>query len=176
MAPNIASEVQSRRAKAGAQYPLLLKGLAIGDGWVDPEEQNLSFGPFAYSAGLIGQSQLAEMDGGPAKSARLRLRGGKYMEALNTYCYYNLLNNITAWGGGVSPYDIRKFGGASSDGGVRLAGRVKTPSAGWLSSASSSPPDLASYLDRPDVRQALNVPASYAPWGANAGAVETAHP
>merc|ERR1711871_1156865 len=58
MAPNIAFELHRNRSSDG----LLLAGLAIGDGWVDPEEQNLSFGPYAYAAGLIDSEQLAQLN------------------------------------------------------------------------------------------------------------------
>lgn len=52
MAPNIA-------AKLAAEHPTMLHltGMAIGDGWVDPTQQNLAFPDYAYASGLIGDEQ-----------------------------------------------------------------------------------------------------------------------
>lgn len=52
--PYIAKAVMDRNAKlTGAQRHWNLKGLLIGNGWISPVEQYLSYMPFAYAEGLI---------------------------------------------------------------------------------------------------------------------------
>lgn len=41
------------RNKAGATHPWNLKGMLIGNGWISPVEQYLSYIPFAYENGLV---------------------------------------------------------------------------------------------------------------------------
>ena len=162
MAPNIAARIQQRRAQVGGGYSLNLAGVAIGDGWVDPVEQNLAFPTFAYSTGLVGSQQHAQLAVWAAQCEGAIL-AGDYVRAFTQYCYYNLLDNITAWAGGVDPYDIRKY--------------TSTPARKATSRAAAAAADtslLGVYLGRPDVRAALNVPDGWPGWGANSAEVETA--
>ncbi|OVF09588.1 putative pheromone-processing carboxypeptidase [Clavispora lusitaniae] len=54
--PYIAHGILERNKKlADGESPYHLKGLAIGNGWISPNEQSLSFVPFAVQAGLVSQ-------------------------------------------------------------------------------------------------------------------------
>ncbi|XP_065846356.1 uncharacterized protein [Oscarella lobularis] len=45
--------------KTDSQFSKNLKGIAIGNGWVDPLRQYYSYGSFAYSQGLLSEEQYA---------------------------------------------------------------------------------------------------------------------
>lgn len=50
--PYIAKAILDRN-KAGAAHQWMLKGMLIGNGWIDPEEQYKAYLSFAYEKGLV---------------------------------------------------------------------------------------------------------------------------
>ena len=107
MAPNIAAKILQHQKSNPVESPFNLAGVSIGDGWVNPVEQNQSWGVYGYANGLLDSRQKLEIDDLASKCVAL-LEEGDYLGGLDKYCYYNLLNKVVEYGGNVSPYDIRK--------------------------------------------------------------------
>eukprot|EP01126_Amoeba_proteus_P002277 TRINITY_DN10719_c0_g1_i2.p1 TRINITY_DN10719_c0_g1~~TRINITY_DN10719_c0_g1_i2.p1 ORF type:complete len:408 (-),score=50.17 TRINITY_DN10719_c0_g1_i2:104-1327(-) len=128
--PWLANTILSRNSHA--QNIIQLKGVGIGDGWVNPYYQTGSYAPYLYRHGLIGSVSLAAADG-----VYLTYKGlwdvGAYTAA--AIVGNDLLSGLMATAGLGDPYDIRK---------------------------SSDPTDplqdaLATYLNLPATRKALGV-------------------
>jgi carboxypeptidase C (cathepsin A) len=116
-----------------------LKGIGVGDGWVDPLTLQATYGDYAYAHGLIDRAGKAEVDRlyrecraaveatMPVPSAE----SDKLCERVEDY--------ISNAAGGINEYDVRAFG----DYDFSL---------------------IARYLNQPEVRQALHVDPSALPW------------
>lgn len=144
-----------------------LKGLAIGNGWVDPEPQYLAYTTFAYKHGLLvkdsNKAKLIEMQ----LSICMKDLAGGGADHVDTVSCETVLNDIltktqhkndkgenVCW----NMYDVRKTDSYPSCG------------MNW-------PPDLAKvkpYLRRKDVIQALHInPDKKSGWVECAGAVSS---
>ena len=118
--------------------PVALKGIGIGDGWVDPELQQQTYGQFAYAHGLLDTGQLAHVDelyGACAiaieKNHPASRKADRICNQIEAY--------ITSVSGGANVYDIRMIGDYDF-----------TP--------------IGTYLDREDVRAALHVDPAAPAW------------
>ena len=114
MAPNVAHRLLELRdahnaaaTRSSAPFPVALRGLAIGDGWVDPIAQNRAFPAYAFALGLIGDALRATLSA-RAEACAAAIAAGNYTRAFDGPCYYHLLNPIVTAAGGVSPYARRK--------------------------------------------------------------------
>ena len=122
--------------KGGKDIILDIKGILIGNGWIDPSLQ-YSAAEFAHSHGLITSLQKNRLDS-MEKSCIKNIEKGK----LNTKICFDLLDDIVANSGvkgstRVNMYDIREF----------------------VYSPNPYPPNhelVESYMNQQDVRAALN--------------------
>ncbi|KAI9801377.1 MAG: Cell death protease [Sarcosagium campestre] len=166
--PYIAKAIMERNKKDSSKYKWNLQGLLIGNGWIAPTEQYLSYLPMAYKAGLVeGGSSIA-----------------KQLESYQSVCSSHLSND----GGSehvdipecerilTALLDLTKEKGKNGDTcynmyDVRL--RDSHPSCGM-----NWPPDLTKvtpYLRRKDVVEALHVgPNKRTGWTECAGSVGAA--
>jgi carboxypeptidase C (cathepsin A) len=121
-------------------YPRInLKGIGVGDGWVDPLLLEATYGEYGYAHGLIDLAGKAHVDGlyrackiavdatMPVPSAE----SDKICERVEDY--------IAAAAGGINVYDVRIFGDYNFS-------------------------TIGDYLNQPAVREALHVAASALPW------------
>ncbi|KAA8896541.1 pheromone-processing carboxypeptidase kex1 [Sphaerosporella brunnea] len=166
--PYITDAILKRNEQAGVKTPWSVKGLLIGNGWIDPEPQYLSYTTFAYKHGVL------EKDSNKAKAIEMQLsicmqdlaRGGA--NHVDTTSCERVLNDILSRtqhkndkGENVcyNMYD------------VRLTDSFPSCGMNW-------PPDLEKltpYLRRKDVTEALHInPDKKAGWTECAGAVSSA--
>jgi len=62
-APAVAAQILSSNANLGqGEVPINLKGVGLGDGWVDPIAQYKSFPVYGYENGLIGLEVYAALN------------------------------------------------------------------------------------------------------------------
>jgi carboxypeptidase C (cathepsin A) len=101
--PAIASYILQQNAKGGFQIPL--KGVAIGNGFIDPEIQDKSFGPFLYAHNMITESQLASVQDQYTVCKR-DIDNGNYDSAFLS-CN-RVLSLALSYAGNINVYDIRK--------------------------------------------------------------------
>jgi len=80
-----------------------LKGIAIGNGWVDPEIQYGSYGPFAYQNKLISETTYAKINRTYATCESL-LEKGQYNTA-NLICP-QLMDDVLEEAGNINIYNI----------------------------------------------------------------------
>jgi len=82
-----------------------LKGLAIGNGWVDPEIQYAHYADYAYGHGLISKSQ--EKDAmKPYPQCQKLIQQKKYEQAFDTCS--EILSIVLEDAGNINYYDVRK--------------------------------------------------------------------
>jgi carboxypeptidase C (cathepsin A) len=115
-----------------------LKGIGVGDGWVDPLAVEATYGDYAYAHGLIDRADKAHVDqlygacevavhaSMPVPSAE----SDKICERVEDY--------IARAAGGINVYDVRAFGDYDFS-------------------------TIAAYLNQPDVREALHADTTL-PW------------
>jgi carboxypeptidase C (cathepsin A) len=120
-------------------FHINLKGIGLGDGWVDPLTLQQTYPDYAYAQGLICLNEktraeelyrecaAAVLDSMPIPSAD----SDKTCELIEAY--------IVKAAGGINVYDVRAFGDYEYS-------------------------IIGEYLNRPDVRAALNVDPSALPW------------
>jgi len=97
------------------QHPALkikLKGLTIGDGWVDPYYQTGSYAPFLYENNMIDSIELG--------LAEVTYEGYKALVDAHVWIVADdignlLLQSLVTAAGGVDVYDIRYFNGDPTD-------------------------------------------------------------
>jgi len=109
--PSITHYILEQNNKNPKVY-LNLKGLAMGDGWVDPYIQTGSYGPFLYKHGLIGEIAL--------ENARIEYEVYKGLIDAHLYTVADtvgnlLLETLVLDAGNVDVYDIRYFNGDPTD-------------------------------------------------------------
>jgi len=81
-----------------------LKGLAVGNGWVDPLIQAGSYGPFAAAHGLITSDKLSQVQQQYAQCAS-DLNNKDYTDAFSD-CTYTF-DMVLEYAGNINYYDIR---------------------------------------------------------------------
>ena len=124
-----------------------LRGIGIGNGWVDPLLQQSTYGDYAYSHGLIGPHQRREVDTLYAEcKAAIEASGPVISRQTNRICerIESYILQVSGIDDPLKKFDIR-FSTTYDDAENELQ---------WMSE----------YLNRPDVRAALNVDPAAGPW------------
>ncbi|MCP4748345.1 MAG: S10 family peptidase [Desulfobacteraceae bacterium] len=124
--------------KAG-QPVVNLKGIGVGDGWVNPKVQESTYADYAYSHGLVGPAQKQKVDQLYAECAKAIDDSGTETSRECDQICNRIEEYITKVSGGANMYDVRLIG----DYDFSIIGR---------------------YLDQPEVRQALFVDPSVTQW------------
>jgi len=83
-----------------------LKAVAIGDGLIDTVATTASWGPFLYGNGLIGQSDLANVQAQFYQSCLPDIQSGNYEQAF--YDCNTVLQIALQAAGNINVYDVRK--------------------------------------------------------------------
>ena len=116
-----------------------LKGIGVGDGWVNPYVQEATYGDYAYAHGLIGFKEKQEVDRlYAACAAEIKASGPVASRKADRVCN-KIEVYITKVSGGANVYDVRSFHNYD----FSLIG---------------------SYLNQVDVRNALYVSATAPKW------------
>jgi len=137
--PQLAARLlRDRRDADGQQTGLDLRGLLVGDGWVDPLVQQSADADFAYAHGLIDAATRAEVERLYAECTRAILRQTPSSREANQLC-------------GKMQDLIKASSGLAQTTNLRVPETTPTPPVGDL---------LARYLDSPAVRLALRVDPS----------------
>ena len=141
--PYIADAILNNKT-GDIQLASKLKGLLIGNGWIDPEPQYLSYSTFAYSNQIIEHSTEVDQE---VNECKLELLKNKGINIDKCEAILNKILDATALSDNrktcINVYDIRQ--------------RESYPGCG-----SQWPPELSEvtkYLRRDDVKNALNVNA-----------------
>jgi len=109
--PSIAAYIDQMN-KASPPIYINMKGIGIGDGWVDPYIQTGSFAEFLYANDLIN-----ELEVGAAEAVYDVYKGlidGGFYDAADVVGN-GLLQTVVTEAGGVDVYDIRYFNGDPTD-------------------------------------------------------------
>ncbi len=128
-----------------SQAGLNLKGIGIGDGWVDPETQLGSLTAFAFDHGIIDevqraslQSDIDECETALHKYDNSTFNGSVFIPAVIGHLCDGVVDKLVAMTG-VNIYNMDKTGGYSSD-------------------------IVAEYLNQKSVREALHVSTATPDW------------
>lgn len=121
------------------QPEIRLRGIGIGDGWVDPLVQEATYGDYAYAHGLIGLADKEEVDRRYAACAKAIEDSGPVASRDADEICNAIEEYITQVSGGANVYDVRLIGAYNFD----LIGQ---------------------YLDQPAVRAALRVAPAVKAW------------
>ncbi|RCN25898.1 serine carboxypeptidase [Ancylostoma caninum] len=84
------------------------RGVALGDSWISAMDYVNSWGEFLYANSYLDNNQLARVNA-QAKSCQKKVDQGQWKQA--TTCWGNMEDLIGAETGGVSWYNILKYGG-----------------------------------------------------------------
>ncbi|KAH3759102.1 peptidase S10 family protein [Pelomyxa schiedti] len=87
-----------------------LKGIGIGDGWVDPQLQVSVWSDFAYHSGLVNYQQKMNLLKNQDEIV-IAIRDTRWIDAY--YLWDNLTLNTMEWSGMVNPSDYRIYGFSS---------------------------------------------------------------
>jgi carboxypeptidase D len=160
------------RNKGDVRHTWNLKGLLIGNGWISPVEQYLSYVPFAYEVGLIekGSSNAQSIEDQQSQCTKA-LNDAIWKDRVSVPACETILQQILTLTETKGPDGSSQCVNMYD---VRLKDTVPSCGMNW-------PPDLqyvTPYLRRKDVLQALNIEDSHAPgWtecnGAVSGAFKT---
>jgi len=102
--PAISAFIQRENHDTG--YPKInLKGLAIGNGWIDPLIQAGSYGPFAWANGLITSDELQDVQQAYAQ-CESDINNGDYSDAF--WDCTEVFDTVLEYAGNINYYDIRK--------------------------------------------------------------------
>jgi carboxypeptidase C (cathepsin A) len=116
-----------------------LRGVGVGDGWVDPIVQQQTYGEYAYAHGLIDPVERRHV-AGLYDDCACAIRDSQPVASRHADKVCNRIEEyISKVSGGTNVYDVRMIG-----------------------DYDFAP--IGVYLDRPDVRAALNVAPQAAPW------------
>eukprot|EP01113_Clastostelium_recurvatum_P023052 TRINITY_DN2758_c0_g1_i1.p1 TRINITY_DN2758_c0_g1~~TRINITY_DN2758_c0_g1_i1.p1 ORF type:complete len:335 (-),score=84.67 TRINITY_DN2758_c0_g1_i1:17-1021(-) len=110
--PSLADYISNQAITAGKDtVQINLKGVGIGDGWVDPVPQTLGiYSSFCYDTGLIDDIQRANIEV-MEREVVAAVDQGRWADATNLW--NNITLQIMEGAGMVNPSDIRKYGFAS---------------------------------------------------------------
>jgi len=101
--PAVSSRIVQGNTNKEGLY-INFKGLAIGNGLVDPQVQYYGYGPFAYDNKLITKNEWAGVNVTLAQCERLISKGsGEAFDVCNS-----IIDTIQTEGGNFNVYDIRK--------------------------------------------------------------------
>jgi len=101
--PAISAFIHQQNMQTG--YPKInLKGLAVGNGWVDPLIQAGSYGPFAYTHNLIDSSDLAQVQQQYQQCAT-DINNNDYTDAFSDCS--DTFGLVLEFAGNINYYDIR---------------------------------------------------------------------
>jgi carboxypeptidase D len=162
--PYIAKAVMDRNSKlTGSQRRWNLKGLLIGNGWIAPVEQYLSYMPFAYAEGLItGGTDSASKVERAQSDCLTELGKPESLDKIDINRCENVLNVILS--------ETKKNNKCFNMYDVRLKDDYPACGMNW-------PPDLTAvtpYLRRPDVIEAIHInPDKRAGWSECSGTVSS---
>ena len=115
-----------------ADLKINLTGIGVGDGWVAPLIQEMTYGDYAYSHGLINGSQKKNVDELYSACEIAVLSSGYPASAQSDKICNKIEAYIVEVSGGANVYDVRRIGEYTF-------------------------PNIAKYLNQPDVRKALHV-------------------
>jgi len=102
--PAISAFVQYQNKNTN--YPKInLKGLAVGNGFIDPVVQTGSFGPFAYAHNLITETELQQVQS-DFQQCQTDVNNGDYSDAFDD-CNM-VFDDVLNYAGNINYYDVRK--------------------------------------------------------------------
>ncbi|CAG9333384.1 unnamed protein product [Blepharisma stoltei] len=104
--PGIAYKILSENQSPNPQFKFNLKGIGMGDPWIDPSTQTSSYGHYAYSSGLINQEELQIIET-YEQELQTELSLGNLPEAYMNWG--NILGLTAEYSGGINIYDIRQY-------------------------------------------------------------------
>ncbi|HEX6291706.1 MAG TPA: S10 family peptidase [Herpetosiphonaceae bacterium] len=135
--PMLATAILDGNQAGNAQ--INLKGIGVGDGWVDPYVQQATYGDYAYAHGLIGLREKHHVDQLYAACAKAIVESEPVTSRKADKICNRIEEYITKVSGGINVYDVRMIG----DYDFSLIG---------------------AYLDQPTVREALYIDPRAKPW------------
>ncbi|KAI9753245.1 MAG: Cell death protease [Chaenotheca gracillima] len=149
--PYIAQAILDRNNGPNVKHKWMLEGLLIGNGWIAPTEQYMSYLPFAYKEGLIkgGSDAAKEIEANQAICTSKLSEGGK--DHVDTNACEQILSSVLKLSLNENPKNKNDKCYNMYD--VRLHDSYPSCGMNW-------PPDLEQvtpYLRRDDVVKALHV-------------------
>lgn len=135
--PMIATNILDGNARGEAE--ISLRGIGVGDGWVDPIVQEATYGAYAYAHGLIDAIQRDEADRLYQACATAIEDSGKPTSREADKVCNKIEEYISDVSGGVNVYDVRMYGDCDFS-------------------------RVGAHLDRADVRAALHVSPDAPAW------------
>ncbi|CAJ0590577.1 unnamed protein product [Cylicocyclus nassatus] len=148
---------------------LNFRGVALGDSWISAMDYVNSWGEFLYANSYLDSNQLARVNA-EAKSCQKKVDQGQWKQA--TTCWGNMEDLIGAETGGVSWYNILKYGGQDDWSKKRrkrstfgVLNRLFNRHVGFYQKDA-----LSSYMDT-TVRDKLGIIPDNVKFGAQSGAV-----
>lgn len=106
-APGICYKILQENAivsQTGNPY-IKLKGMSIGDPWLDPTSQVSTYATFAYNLGLLNQAQFQQITSTQTQIIE-NVQQNNYQEAWN---YWNLTRSLLVQYSGVNLYNMRMY-------------------------------------------------------------------
>ncbi|AKB37439.1 Tyrosine decarboxylase [Methanosarcina siciliae C2J] len=105
--PNIALKIHTKnRAETDETKKINLKGISVGDGWIDARLQMKVYIDYAYTMGYLDTNQQLQMMS-DYENFCAALDNKNYEDAYNIS--NNIVNNVSALGGNFNVYNIRRF-------------------------------------------------------------------
>lgn len=106
--PNIAVKIHSKNNESDEdENKINLKGIAVGDGWINARLQMEIYIEYAYTLGYLDKYQRDQIRKGDYKTFCTALDNEEWLRAYKISS--NMVSNVSAMGGGFDPYDIRSF-------------------------------------------------------------------
>lgn len=116
-----------------------LAGIGVGDGWVSPLIQEQTYGRYAYAHGLIDLTQKTQVEKLYLACENAVTQSGSPSSAKSDKTCNKIEEYIVKASGGANIYDVRQTGEYQF-------------------------PNIARYLNQPEVREALHVSPMVGPW------------
>lgn len=142
--PNIAAKIDAKNNAGSAPF-INLKGIAVGDGWIDSRLQIKILIDYAFALGYLDRKQKEQLTEGAYKIFCDALDSGDWKQAYRVS--NGIVDTVSAMGGGFNVYDIRSFSDISMD-------------------------NVRTYMELPQVKKALHIPLDQSwEWADNSGPV-----